>query len=374
MEKEILQDGTGNYLQVHGIVGESYSDKIFSYQDISGFLPLEIRKINGKKEYIYNISGKLSLEQYVSGNCPGLPEIKKVFEHIFSLMRTTEEYLLDSRGIVLDSDCVFIDPLTGEVGCIYQMDEEKNVVREIGRLLEDVMEKMNQRDKELVFFVYGMHKLTKEAGCTCALLEKYLHGQGSELALSKEDERPIPKERQEFVPANLKMPEKTVHYSHYAAPVGILVGSILIYLVLWGMNLFQKPVSGEIDYSKVVGTFFFFAAVAGYGVWKTMPGKQREKNVLYHDEEKDKKKVCLIPQRGSDAPVAIPYFPFSLGRLRILQEAGSILIMDEESDTGTYYNGRRLAPWSRTEIQDGDILQISEKSYVVEITMSHIII
>lgn len=55
MNREIIKDGTGNYLKISGDDRENYSDRIFSFQEIQGFLPLEVRWINGKKEYIYDM-------------------------------------------------------------------------------------------------------------------------------------------------------------------------------------------------------------------------------------------------------------------------------------------------------------------------------
>ena len=55
MDREIVKDGSGNYLKISGDTRETYSDRVFFYQEIQGFLPLEIRWINGKKEYFYDI-------------------------------------------------------------------------------------------------------------------------------------------------------------------------------------------------------------------------------------------------------------------------------------------------------------------------------
>ena len=67
MKNEIWQDGTGNYLKVLGGEMDDFSERIFSYQDIPGFLPMEVRRINGEKELFYPVSGKIALGQYLSG-------------------------------------------------------------------------------------------------------------------------------------------------------------------------------------------------------------------------------------------------------------------------------------------------------------------
>ena len=66
MKWELIQEGMGNYLKVTGAGEETFSDKIFSFQEIPGFLPLEVRWINGEKECIYDIAGRISLAAYLS--------------------------------------------------------------------------------------------------------------------------------------------------------------------------------------------------------------------------------------------------------------------------------------------------------------------
>lgn len=115
MDREIVKDGSGNYLKISGDTRETYSDRVFFYQEIQGFLPLEIRWINGKKEYFYDISGKLSLKEYLNKNDFTLHDIQLLFEQIFAMAECLEEYLLDSRGLMVQEELLYIDPVTGDV-------------------------------------------------------------------------------------------------------------------------------------------------------------------------------------------------------------------------------------------------------------------
>ena len=63
MNWEYVQEGTGNFLRILSDDRETFADEMFSYQDIQGFLPLEIRCINGKKEAFYDITGKIFQQQ-----------------------------------------------------------------------------------------------------------------------------------------------------------------------------------------------------------------------------------------------------------------------------------------------------------------------
>ena len=54
--------------------------------------------------------------------------------------------------------------------------------------------------------------------------------------------------------------------------------------------------------------------------------------------------------------------------VNILQEAGVVMVVDEESRQAVYHNERRLPAWHKTPLKDGDLLRIGGHEYVVEIT------
>ena len=98
MQCEVIQDGTGNYLKVRGAEREVISDRMFLYQEIPGFLPMELRRINGEKEYVFNISGRLSLKKFLDRENFSRTEIQQMFRQIFDMADSMEEYLLDRRN------------------------------------------------------------------------------------------------------------------------------------------------------------------------------------------------------------------------------------------------------------------------------------
>lgn len=380
MNREIIKDGTGNYLKISGDDRENYSDRIFSFQEIQGFLPLEVRWINGKKEYIYDISGKMSLKDYLNRSDFSLNDIRELFGQLFDMADCMEEYLLDSRGIVIQEEFLYIDPAAGKWQGIYQEEERQGMADAVGHLLEFIMEKMNQKDRDLVFFVYEMHKLTRGAGCTRGMLREYVSSYVDREQEQRKDSLPSLSKGIEHLSEDRKSPEQNVTIRGYLLPGMIFAAGSVLPVVLWSLGMFRLPLSGDTDWIKAGAAAAFFLVVTGYGVWKTIPGKGGEKadRMNYHSEDRQLKKVCLIPQTGSGVPVPIPQFPYRLeiGKedkthpdyMCIIQEAGNVLIVDEESEQGILHNNRRLVPWKKMPLQDGDILQFDGDEYVVEIT------
>ena len=394
MQSEVIQDGTGNYLKIRGTDREEISDNIFTYQEIAGFLPLELRWINGQKECIYNISGKISLRKYLEKGNFSRKDIQKLFWQIFDMADCMEEYLLDSQSVMIQEEFLFYNPSQEKWEGIYNGCYKKGTAESVGHLLEFIMEKMNQKDKELVFFVYGMHKLTRGADCTRNMLREYISedmakGVGDIPEDMAEDRPPYPPQPQQvsFLPSDRQRPHKIVMIRGCLLPGMILTAGMVLPAVLWWMGMFRLPLSGETDWIKAAGASLFFLAVSGYGVWKTMPRSsngKKEKQVLFHSEDREQNKVCLIPQTGTEDLVSIPRFPYRIragncGRDRqscvnILQEAGIVMVVDEESGMDIFHNDRKLLAWQKTKLEDGDLLRIGEREYVVEITQPEYVI
>lgn len=387
MEQEIVREESGNYVRIKGRTKavETWSEKIFAYEEIPGFLPLEIRRIDGEKEYYYPISGKVTLKQHLTETDFHLEDLKSLFLAIFEMAEVLEEYLLDSRGLVLREDMLFVEPNEQKIYGIYWENNQKELVASIGELLEFIMEKMNQKEKELVFFVYGMHKQTKEENCSREILKKYV-----ERAQRQKKEEIIlpdqrPEKKKDSIPLSDKKGNPCLNKVNIAAG-GIFGIAIVCLLGLWKTGVFISAVSQDIDYGKLTGAVIFFFAVSGYGAWRlmTIQKKKNTSGIIIGKEEE--KKVCLIPQARGGEPIPVTVFPFRMGsdkkqtnyviqsedispfHAEIRQEGGSVMIVDEESAYGTYRNERQLIPWQPVLLRDGDVIRLARWEYVVEIT------
>ncbi len=402
MKKEIIQDGTGNYLRIWEVEGDFLGDSIFLHNQPRGFLPVEIQCINGGKEYLYDISGKISLEKYLSGNSFSLDEICILFHRIFAMSEEAGEYLLDQNGVVAQEEFLFLDGNMENIAGVYQPEASMGDVEAYSRLLEFIMEKMNQKDQELVFFVYNMHKLTKQPGCTREMLRTFTEeaarvDRGNPAHQKKTGgERMIPgvREREKPVIATVEnlVKKKPGREGIWAA--ALLALALTGFSFLWFNGVFETPVTGRIDWLKAGGAALFFLVVAGYGIWRLLSpdGVRRPAGTdVCWETCEERKKVCLIPSRGGE-PVPLDYFPCHVGtaeekvdaviraegisgvHAQFLCEGGNILVMDEESAGGTFANEQRLAPWQKKIVRDGDLLRLATKEFVVEITQSEYVI
>ncbi len=391
MESELVQEGTGNYLKMVSSMGDEYADRLFSYQEIPGFLPLEIRRINGQKEMFYDVTGKVSLARFLREEKFDLSLIRNIFRQIIALEEELEEYLLEGAGLLVHTEYLYMEKSTGRLWGIYKGERNSGNTPAFGTLLEYIMECMDQKDRELVFFVYGMHKLTRGSGCTRGEMKQYLEAEEPEpyIPFGIHEKRHSPKDGKSVKTSTVAGKEREKRdKGSPALSVAILLTGVILPFVLWRAGVFTRPLSGEMNWEKCIGATAFFLIVTGYGAWKTMPkrnGRVRRTGVR-REEEPGLWQVCLIPQQSGDALIPVPYFPFIIGRdadrtdavlpdggvsgvhLKIVQEDGEVFAVDQESSGGTYHNGNRMVPWKSKKLQDGDSISLGTHEFVVELT------
>ncbi len=398
MEQEIIQEGMRRYLKIletgQETRRETVADRMFRYQQISGFLPVELTWVNGQKQYVFDISGKVSLEYFLPDSHVNAEEVRHMMGQILALQEELGQYLLDGNGVVIHSDALYVDPRTKDVYAIYNPESPHQGIPALARLLEDMLDKINWQDQELFHFIYGLHRLTKEKGTTREILKKYLEKRERGERIPVKGKMEKKQERHEKQRMGHRFPRTTgsrekggretdERLKKYGIPVLILLTGIVIPVVLWCLGWFSLPVSGGTDWTKAAGAFAFFLGVAGYGAWKMWPEKETQDVWL---ENACSRKICLISCQGSEEPLSIPYFPYVLGcekervdgmlraggvspvHAQIMQEEDVFYVMDEESEGGTFHNDIRLVPWQKIRLQDGDFLRFGQGEYVVEIS------
>ena len=174
MKQEFVQEGMRTYLKIEGDDLENVGDKMFSYQTIPGFVPMEIEWVDEKKQYVYDVTGKLNLKQYLEKDGIGKHKVKKVMECLLSLPERLESYLLDGNDVRILPDCIFVDKHSEEVYGIYYPGNDCYGMTAYAAVAEFIIDHMNQKDTELAFFVYGLHKRFQEEGMTLAALREYM--------------------------------------------------------------------------------------------------------------------------------------------------------------------------------------------------------
>ena len=170
LETEIMHDIQKNYLVVHGEKEPDYMLKMLEGNRIQGFLNLEVRVLDNKQEYYYDVTGKETLLQWTKREKLDATEIRNMVADILTGIGKTTEYLLVPEHFVLEPEYIYVDKETKNVSLCYTCKYEKNLNHQLTELFAFFMNVVDYEDLEAVDLVYGLYDVSREEHCTLTSL------------------------------------------------------------------------------------------------------------------------------------------------------------------------------------------------------------
>lgn len=108
----------------------NYQLEMLAANEISHFLPVTKRVMNGETVAYYNISSKIALSQIMGRRKLSKMELVQILKGFLSAAGDGEQYQLPAGGIVMEADYIFVDPSTMEPSFVYlpvSVPQEKGV-------------------------------------------------------------------------------------------------------------------------------------------------------------------------------------------------------------------------------------------------------
>lgn len=427
MITESFSDSTGSYIRIVGDERDRISDTVIGSGCISGICPLSIEKVNGNREYIYEVTGFISLSEYIEENGITKRLWIKVLNGICELISGLEEHMLDGEHLVVDIENIYVRGEEPEVAGVFISEHKRMLGESVMELMEKAL-KFPDMDRETSEFIYRLHGLCAKKRISRKDLLAFLgeedpylseKASGDESPDKIEDkgrlssritagkaggqiddplikevmrklrhrdvpersERMIGKSKNGDISAENK--DTIVNIRSKLLSLGLLGSGIVIPIILIACGFFTSRTTGKIDLTSVVALFLFFIAAAGYGAWKLWPGD----DVYYIVDEEETVSVCMVPRDSGMRIIPVEGFPWSIGSddrkcdavlasdavsplHAVLKRQGkAVFITDQESSAGTFHNGDRLTPWSSVRLKDGDLVAFGDVRYVVEIDL-----
>lgn len=180
VETEIVQEFTGRYLKITAEgKGNDLGEKMLRYNNIEGILGAEVQQINDTPQYLYAIGDRIPLLDFLKRGSFTAEDIRSLMYQIIRLIELAGEYFLDEKDMILLGDCMFWDESEKKLAVVYLDGYQRDVGKGISSILETCMDHMNHKDKELVFLVYGLHRISKDGNFCLNRLTEVLGGKPS---------------------------------------------------------------------------------------------------------------------------------------------------------------------------------------------------
>ncbi len=418
MRMEVVQELTGRVMKIS--VEEETDDfgrEMLAYQSVKGILGAQIQWVNCAPQYLYEIGNRLSLSELFYKENLTAGRLRRLVSQLVHIIERAEEYFLNERNLLLLTDYMFCDERTGELFVAYLDGYDTDVSQGISKMLEQFMNTMNHRDKELVFLVYGLHKISRERNfCLSQLTE--LTGERESETAGGQEKRVTEREnevqtnfsdtmvRQTIVQEQDKgLKQKKKKISETIRIAGFFAVLTVILLLVFRSGVLQDMSTGGLSMKKLAVMIVVLTLLVWCVLNHRKEKEEKEDGTALREEDEttavladevldetvvlDKSLgqtpyVNLIPDDWQREEIHIRKSPVFIGKdasksdvcikegeisrvhAKMVLDEEQVCVIDQESTNGTYVNGKRLVPWERRQIKNDDKIAFSSIYYRVE--------
>lgn len=139
-----------------------FGAEMLKYNDVDGVIGAQIHNVDSEPHFLYSLENMISVSELFEKNIFTTENLVKLLEQLIHILSRCGDYFLEEKNLVLLCDYMFYDEKNKQLKLAYLDGFDSDVGEGISKLLETFMDKMNHHDKELVFFVYGLHRISRD--------------------------------------------------------------------------------------------------------------------------------------------------------------------------------------------------------------------
>lgn len=178
---QFVKEGIQQYMaiDIEGELKEDYESKLMQYHTVPGFMPYEIRELNGKRSLYYRLVYRTRVEDAMSRLPMNTERACGIVSSIVEMLKSCEEYLLDTESVMYDTDYIFMDVTSGRLIFAY-CPEGNDTGISLKELLTKLMQYTNKKYEESMVILLKFYNLVTDPDCTIEKLEDYCRSKGIE--------------------------------------------------------------------------------------------------------------------------------------------------------------------------------------------------
>lgn len=265
METRYQREMKHNYLIVKPDKQEKdfYEMHMMAENIIEGLLKMHVKYSEQEVLYYYEITSKQPLSRLLETNGMKLKEIKMLITGISAILDRIEGYLLREESIWLDADYIYIKPETYQVYLCLIPGRQENFPKDMERLLQFLLGKIDHKDKEGVVLAYGLFQESQKENYGVKDLLKVICGTEQKEILKRQEEKEAVNRKEEDDEA-WKEKQQNGDWEENTGKRNVNVENM-------GNDYTQK---GKWKKSGTIYTVLIFAVVSAFGAGWFILGKQ----------------------------------------------------------------------------------------------------
>lgn len=165
-----------------------YEEAMMCNQSSSALLAFQVRYQDNKKYYLYDITGKVSLEAELMRGRASLDLSLQVIRSLICLCDAAEEYLLDAGSVLLDPSMIFLDLSQVQLSFVLVPGRQGDFAQGIQELSARLLSAADHQDQDCVLLVYDFFRLVREPDFCVSGLKRFAEATAREMAPDFEPE------------------------------------------------------------------------------------------------------------------------------------------------------------------------------------------
>ncbi|MCI9174074.1 MAG: FHA domain-containing protein [Lachnospiraceae bacterium] len=140
-------------------IAEEYELKMLKAEHVPCLLEMEMTEADGEKSYLYDISGKQQIGDYLSGKKMGYEMLWEFLSSVRKLCSVLPDYLLRETGVCLEEEYIYVNLRDGSLSFTYLPFWNENLQDAFGHCMEQILRRIDHQDQaatELAYQVYQM--------------------------------------------------------------------------------------------------------------------------------------------------------------------------------------------------------------------------
>lgn len=377
---------------------EEYELYMLEKHKIPGLLQMQTVFSEGKRRYLYDISGKQQIEDYFSGKKIGYEMLRRFLFSVQEMCSNLSEYFLREEGICLEMEFIYVNLEDGSLQFTYLPFYEKSLQEAFESCMEQLLRKIDHQDKAAVELGYQIYQLCSSGNANIGkLLETSL---GKPMSLGKTEPEEVQNETWEkespkrnikeaegkdkeknknvLGAENMKISDKSwkVWKGEWEKKISQIVEMVKKYLSgFCGMTVFNRkhksldiPEEGlqeipEATLPEDTAPPAYPTEILGVRQKKPM-GKLVYQGVNSCEDIWIKGENFLIGKNAGQVDGVISAEGVSRLHARITQEDNTFFIEDLNSTNGTYLNDKALEYHEPQELKPDDRIRFGVEEYL----------
>ncbi len=166
LDVKYYKDLNHNYLIIKEKMREeeqSYQHKMITANRMKHLLDCKIRYVDEECHFYYEISSKQSINGLYGKREWGYEQLRHFFENMQEALTELENYLLDSRRLILLPDYIYVEPEAEEYFFLYYpyYVEDNEIMTQVS-LSQFLVEKVDHTQEDAVAIVYKVYEMEQD--------------------------------------------------------------------------------------------------------------------------------------------------------------------------------------------------------------------